>query len=209
MGIETEEILSFWFGEARNDETKIEKRSERWFGVDREFDAEIRLRFGTAVAATSKGQLHNLADTASGLLALVLLLDQFPRNIFRGHDKAYAFDSLSLQRRHEGMACGFDTQLRTVERVFFYLPLERAEDPESQASSVACFENLLSTAPHSFKDLVQTNLNFAREHFVLIERFGRFPPPQSNSWAHLMRGRTRLSCYPRNQLRTGLIECVC
>ncbi len=175
MSIETEKILSFWFGDVRDDATEIEKRSERWFGVDPEFDADIRLRFGTAVAAASKGQLNNLADTASGLLALILLLDQFPRNIFRGHDKAYAFDALALQRCHEGMARGFDTQLRTVEQVFFYLPLEHAEDLESQASSVACFDNLLSTAPHAFKDLVQTNLDFAREHFVLIERFGRFP----------------------------------
>ncbi len=119
MSIETKEILNFWFGEARNDVTKIEKRSERWFGVDPEFDTEIQPRFGTAIAAASKEQLHNLADTASGLPALILLLDQFPRNIFRGHDKAYAFGSLSLQQCHEGMACGFDIQLRTVERVFF------------------------------------------------------------------------------------------
>ena len=175
MSIETEEILSFWFGDARDDATEIVKRSERWFGVDPEFDAEIRLRFATAVAAASKGQLNNLADTASGLLALILLLDQFPRNIFRDSDKAYAFDALALQWTHEGITRGFDAQLQLVERAFFYLPLEHAEDLESQLRSVACFENLLSTASPSFKDLVQTNLNFAREHFVLIERFGRFP----------------------------------
>jgi len=175
MSVDAETVLNFWFGDERGDPDELRQRFQRWFQVDPEFDGEIRRHFESAVIAASRGELNELAKSAIGRLALILLLDQFPRNIFRGSEKAFAFDALALELCDDGILHQFDTQLRPIERVFFYMPLEHNEDLAIQQMSVAKFEDLVTTAPGTFVEFAKTNLKFAQEHLALIERFGRFP----------------------------------
>jgi len=173
--LDPETVLEFWFGDKLDDPAEVKQRFKRWFTVDPDFDSEIRDRFGSAVAAAARGELHRLTVSPRGALAVILLLDQFPRNIFRGQPDAFAFDDRALACCRDGITRGLDASLSTVERSFFYLPLEHAEDLTVQRISVAQFHELVTSATGEFAGFARTNLDYAEEHLALIERFGRFP----------------------------------
>lgn len=168
-------VLKFWFGGHSGDANEINECYRQWFGVDAAFDAEIRARFGAAVATAGRGELHRWKTTAKGLLAVILLLDQFPRNIFRGTANAFKFDATAQTYCRDGIERGLDRRLNTIERTFFYLPLEHAEDAKMQAMSIKCYREMHDTTTGELAEIVMKNLNFAQAHFDLIERFGRFP----------------------------------
>tara|TARA_R110002096_G_scaffold2922_6_gene14810 strand:+ start:5532 stop:6143 length:612 start_codon:yes stop_codon:yes gene_type:complete len=170
-----DEIVEFWFGHDSDDPEQLQHRYELWFRADPAFDAIVRERFGAAVADAAAGKLADWSGTARGTLALIVLLDQFPRNIHRGTADAFACDPLALAYCHSGLARGFDVELKPVERSFFYLPLEHAESIAEQTASVAAFTRLVDEAPAAFRRFAGTNLDYAVEHYELIERFGRFP----------------------------------
>ena len=132
-----------------------------------ELDARVRERFGTLVAAARRGELDGWAASPRGRLALILVLDQFPRHVFRGKAEAFASDGQAQALTRDGIETGMDEALTLVERQFFYLPLMHAEDREVQAESVERY-----TALRNEMDGV---LGFAVEHRDLVERFGRFP----------------------------------
>ena len=131
--LDPETVLEFWFGGRLDDPAEVKQRFKRWFDVDPDFDCEIRERFGTAVDAAGRGELRRLTASPRGALAVILLLDQFPRNIFRGHPDAFAFDDRALACCRDGITRGLDVNLNTIERSFFYLPLEHAEDLQDTA----------------------------------------------------------------------------
>ncbi|RUR56387.1 DUF924 domain-containing protein [Aeromonas veronii] len=169
-------LLDFWFGDEADDVLRATRQAPLWWGKSSETDALLASRFGKLAEAAAKGSLAHWADAPSGRLALILLLDQLPRNIHRGTPAAFAQDPLARDLCLKGLSIGADKSLSPLERVFFYLPLEHAESREQQARSVALFETLAAEQAGTPAQATFAGFaDFARRHQVIIERFGRFP----------------------------------
>lgn len=168
-------IRDFWFGSNPDDNATAQQRSKLWWSKNPEVDAEIRERYLAQVDTVAARKLDNWANTPRGLLALILLTDQFPRNIFRGTPRAFELDHLARMWCMAGLERGIDRKLRPIERVFFYLPLEHSESMEHQAMSVQLFTRLYQEVPPDYMDTFRGYLIFALRHRRVIERFGRFP----------------------------------
>lgn len=162
------DVLEFWFGAPGS----VEHGSLRkcWFEKDPAFDAEIRRRFLALVDEAAAGRLDGWADRPEGLLALIVLLDQFPRNLFRDAPRAFATDAQALALAQQALAQGVDAQLMPVARAFIYLPFEHSEDLAMQDRAVALFSAL---AQHG--EAFAAYLDYAERHRDVIRRFGRFP----------------------------------
>ena len=174
MAHQIEAILEFWFGEIRDGFTTTD-RSQLWWMGSPEQDQLIRQQFGYLTEAALEGELDPWADVPRGRLALIILLDQFTRNIYRGSAKAFAGDSRALKLTKEGIELGQDRKLAYAERVFFYMPLEHAEDLDAQERCIRQFQKLVSEVPDDRQEAAQGNLDFAHQHRNVIARFGRFP----------------------------------
>jgi len=170
-----EEILCFWFDEPSGREPVSPDRQQMWFGKNPRIDQSIRERFEANVMAAARGDYEHWRAEPEGTLALILLLDQFPRNMYRDSARAYAFDEQALKICLEGIRAGRDRPLRIVERAFFYLPMEHAENIKMQERSVRAFEALCKDAPESMKETCRGFLEYAHRHRAIISRFGRFP----------------------------------
>lgn len=142
----------------------------RWFARDPGFDAALRERFGALQAAAVDGGFEGWEDTARGALALVLLLDQLPRNLHRGSARAFETDARARAAARRALARGFDEEVGPDLAVFFYMPFEHAEDAADQARSVVLFEAHAARCGDP-----RQHLRYARLHAALIARFGRFP----------------------------------
>ena len=160
------EILDFWFG--REGEEGYGEFREAWFIKDSEFDREVRDRFEGAYEEAAAGKLDHWKDEAWSCLALIILLDQFPRNMFRGDPKTYAADDKALEAARHAVEHAYDRELLPVERGFLYMPFMHSEDLEDQRRSVELFRGLGGTGE---TDPAQ----YAVRHLEIVERFGRFP----------------------------------
>lgn len=170
-----DEVLHYWFGRAPDDLAVAREKSSLWWSKNAATDATVRRRFEPLVGAAKSGNLDPWRACPRGSLALILLTDQFPRNIYRGTPAAFACDRLARGLCTEGLAQGQDQRLRPIHRLFFYLPLEHAEDLADQNRSVALFRALADQAPAPAKALFDEYLGYALGHRAIIERFGRFP----------------------------------
>lgn len=170
-----ERILDFWFDELSGAEGIPPERLRLWFGGREETDSEVRDRFGADLQKALQGEYDHWSLNPRGALALIILLDQFPRHIYRNTSRAYACDHRALDLCRTGMAQGQDRSLSIIERAFFYLPLEHAEDARMQELSVRAFEELLAESPEGTKEVCESFLDYAVRHRKIIERFGRFP----------------------------------
>jgi uncharacterized protein (DUF924 family) len=175
------EILEFWFGQRPYTLASVQQRGRLWFGDPQapelapQTDEVITQRFGTLTDQAASGHLLGWASSPKRRLALVLLLDQFPRNIHRGTAQAYAQDRAALSLTLSGMQLGAEAALDPVERVFFYMPLQHSESRDVQEESVAAFHRLAAEAPAELKAYFASVQGFAVDHRAVIERFGRFP----------------------------------
>ncbi|MFE1574315.1 DUF924 family protein [Comamonas odontotermitis] len=172
-----DDVLQFWLGTARPDNAQALQQRQQWFTKSDAFDAEMRQRFGAAVQAALDGQLDGWATEPWGRLALILLLDQFTRNIHRGTPQAFAGDRRALELALGAIESGEDLHLPEVLRIFVYLPLEHAEDPAMQRRSVLAFAALAKAAgvDTDLVQFLQGTLDYAWRHQEVIARFGRFP----------------------------------
>ena len=169
-------LLDLWFGDEADDALRATRQAPLWWGKSSETDALLASRFGELAQAAAEGSLAHWADAPSGRLALILLLDQLPRNIHRGTPAAFAQDPLARDLCLKGLSIGADQSLSPLARIFFYLPLEHAESREQQARSVALFEALAAEQASTPAQATFAGFaDFARRHQVIIERFGRFP----------------------------------
>ncbi|WP_346767089.1 DUF924 family protein [Enterovirga aerilata] len=150
-----QEIVAFW----------TEAGPGAWFTKSAEFDALCRERFLPAYEAAARGELAAWEGSAEGALALVILLDQMPRNMFRGDPRTWATDPLAREAAERALAKGYDKDVPRELRQFFYLPFMHAEDLAAQERSVRIYE------AHGDPE----NLKWARHHRDVIARFGRFP----------------------------------
>lgn len=170
-----QEVLAFWLGACPLDEAAMARVQAQWFQKNEAFDAEMRQRFGPTIEAALAGRLSDWPATDDGWLALLLVLDQFTRNTFRGEPKSFAGDPAALQHAVEGIAAGRDQRVPPMARIFCYLPLEHAEDRELQARSVALFTALAAAPGAEPKAFFDNTLDYTHRHQDVIERFGRFP----------------------------------
>lgn len=171
-----EMILSYWFGTCEDDLLVLERKRQLWFGKDEQVDREIKSHFGTWVeSAAEDGLLEGDAPVCQRYLATIVLLDQFTRNIYRGDARAFASDDIALRLAIDALGKNCDRQLRPIERVFIYLPLEHSEQLEMQNRSVALFEELTRNVPERLRPAFEGFLDYAVRHREIIARFGRFP----------------------------------
>jgi uncharacterized protein (DUF924 family) len=170
-----ESILEYWLGSNADDATVAAERSNLWWSRNAAVDDEIRQRFEPLVLKAASGELTAWASKPKGLLPLILLTDQFPRNIYRDSARAFAFDAKALVWCRDGIKSDFDLKLRPIERVFFYLPLEHAEALEYQEQAVKLFRQLAESVTGDHGTLFEEYLDFAVRHRDIIARFGRFP----------------------------------
>jgi len=162
-----EEILDFWFG--REGEEGYGEFREAWFMKDPDFDREIRDHFETVYEEAAAGRLDPWKNEARSCLALILVLDQFPRNMYRGDARMYATDGEALAAARHAVEHAFDRELLPFQRLFVYLPFEHSENLEDQRLSVELFRGL--AAEMGSDDL----LMYSVRHMEIVERFGRFP----------------------------------
>jgi uncharacterized protein (DUF924 family) len=170
-----EKILSFWFRERALSAPQIDARMDVWFGENADFDAEILSDFADDVERASDGKLDHWARTPSGRLALILLLDQFRRNIYRGTPEAFSKDKAALKLCVEGAIGNRDSGLAPIYRVFFYMPLQHAESRKVQEKSVALFDKIANAVSPTYKETFDTIAQFAELHADIVMQFGRFP----------------------------------
>ena len=169
------DLLSFWFEDAAESPEALRRRGAVWFHGDSAFDRECAARFAVALEDAAGGGLGDWAGTPHGRLALVILLDQIPRNIHRGSPAAFMHDTRAAAHCIAGIESGQDRALNPIERIFLYMPLQHAEDLDLQRRSVERFQSLASEASDDWRDRFAENVRYARLHHDIIERFGRFP----------------------------------
>src|SRR5262245_11826764 len=177
---EARTVRDFWFGKVPLSPEQLTRRMQLWFGdvspaQRQHMDAAIRDRFEPMIQEAAAGRLDSWADGPRRRLSLILLLDQFPRNIYRGTARAFAHDEQALGLAISGMQSGADAALNPVERMFFYMPLQHSEVREVQDESVAAYRRLVLEAPEPLKPTLASCLDYAERHHAVIERFGRFP----------------------------------
>lgn len=168
-------LLKTWFGEDLDTSAAVSARARAWFAGDESFDDVIRQQFSSLPDRALRGEFANWREDARSALALVIALDQLPRNLFRGSPQAFAYDSAALDLARWALSCKVDAQLHPVEAAFVYLPLEHAEDLALQTQCVALYRALLERAPAALLDQFESFLSYAERHHAVIERFGRFP----------------------------------
>lgn len=172
---DAETILDAWFGAAAADPAAAAAREAFWFGASTDADSLVRDRFSAEVEAAARGELASWVDAPRPALALVLLLDQFPRNLWRGTARAFAQDGRALQTARTAVARGHLPKLAPIEQAFLLLPYQHSESLEDQRESLGLSSEILLAAPPAWHPLLEHYRAFAERHLALIERFGRFP----------------------------------
>lgn len=195
------EVLEFWFGPRPYKLAQLAERSTLWFGgreLQEGSEAALIRAFADLTAAAAAGQLTAWESGPRRRLALILLLDQFPRIIHRGQPAAYAQGPTALTLAVTGMQLGAEATLDPIERAFFYMPLQHAESSDIQEESVAAFQRLVVEAPGEMKPFCDQMFRRAQAHRHCIQRFGRFPmrnavlgratTPEEAEWLAQLRG---------------------
>jgi uncharacterized protein (DUF924 family) len=175
MSDRIEEILQFWFGAFPTPYTADVTKADMWFKNGAAYDSEIFINFGADYVKAINGELDHWIDSYRGRLALIILLDQFSRHIHRGTADSFAQDEKAQLLCIDGIGAGDDSKCHAVERGFYYLPLEHAEDIEKQKLSIRAYEQLVLDVPEEYRKPFEVTLSFAKSHHFVIEKFGRFP----------------------------------
>lgn len=170
-----EEILSYWFGKVEDTVLPSPDRTDIWFSGKKEVDEEIKAKFANDVQKAAAGEYDDWSQEPRAALALILLLDQFSRHIYRDTAQAFAQDAKALDICLQGIQKEYDHSLSLIERVFFYMPLEHAENLEMQATSVRAFQILVNLAFAETRSVYENFLDYAIKHYEVVRRFGRFP----------------------------------
>ena len=193
-----DQITDFWFRDDVNDASAMRARIDTLFSVDAGFDAEVRARLGKAVERAFAGTLDHWGTEPRGALALVILLDQAPRNIYRGTACAFTGDVRACAITDAALTHGFEAKLALIECVFLYLPFEHAEDLTLQNRCVSGYEALHTRASKDFVDHMAEVVQAGKDHREVVRRFGRFPhrnallgrtsTPDERAWLEVNRG---------------------
>jgi uncharacterized protein (DUF924 family) len=171
-----EEVYEYWFGKGSlTDPSYMQQRSKMWFGKDAKVDAEMKERFGPLLTQPPSPALQKWKVARKGHVALVVLHDQFPRNIYRGTANMFAWDAFALETAREALSQGIHESLSVFEAMFLALPFEHSEKLSDQQESVQLFSDIRNRCPRQLQSFGDEILNYAIRHMEIIERFGRFP----------------------------------
>ncbi len=170
-----EDVVAFWIGELDQDGFASPEKMARWWRKDPSFDAEILATFGATWSAIMRGAHDHWRSAPRSLLAFVMVLDQFSRNMFRGKSQAFAGDGRALSAARDGVARGADQALVGHERLFLYMPFMHSESLSVQEQSVALFTAFRDQASGRLREELEKNLDYALLHRDIIARWGRFP----------------------------------
>src|ERR1700730_15862900 len=183
-------VREFWFGksltgalpgqgELASQALVLNRRASLWFESNPQLlgqqDELIRSQFQELVERAGRGELAGWPDSPRRRLSLIILLDQFPRHIYRGTPQAFVYDTEALGLTLSGMQLAADGALNLIERLFFYMPLQHTEATEVQDEAVAAFRRLLTVGPGQLRSTFEEALQWAENHRSLIRQFGRFP----------------------------------
>ena len=183
-------IREFWFGksltgplpgqgEPASQAIALKRRVELWFETNPQVVAQqdemVRAQFQEVLDRATRGELDGWADSPRRRLSLIILLDQFPRQMYRGTAQAFAYDPAALALTLSGMQLAADGALNLVERLFFYMPLQHAEATEVQDESVSAYRRLVDESPAELRSTFEQSLQYAEEYRGIIRQFGRFP----------------------------------
>jgi uncharacterized protein (DUF924 family) len=170
-----EAVLDFWFGAPGAAADIAARQGKLWFGKSEANDQRVTERFAETLVAAGRGELDDWNASPRGILALIVVLDQFPHHIHRNHGQSFAYDAQSLALALDLIQRGEDARIAPIERVFAYLPLEHAETMAMQDLSVAQYEKLAAQASPAEQGLFEGFIDYARKHRDVVARFGRFP----------------------------------
>lgn len=173
--IRIDAVLAFWFKEQELTAPQIDGRMDIWFGEDPIFDEEVAREFADDVQLASEGKLDHWAHKPMGRLALIIMLDQFRRNIYRNKAEAFSMDKAALKLCVEGAMEKKDKGLTPIQRVFFYMPLQHSESRKVQEKSCQIYNKLVDAVSTTYKETFETIAQFAELHADIVKRFGRFP----------------------------------
>ena len=175
MGDRTKQqkIVDFWFGELFADGLVKKKISERWYKKDPDFDKLVRENFEKDLEMAKRGEYEKWKETPLGSLALILLCDQFTRNVYRDTKEMFSCDQIAQTVAKEAIEKRFDRELPITQRQFIYMPFMHAESKELQEKSVGLFQKLQVEVVDHVKEYI--SVKYANEHQKIINKFGRFP----------------------------------
>ncbi len=168
-------VLHFWFGHIESTVLPTKERTRIWFGATPEGDQEIVDQFKKNLEDTITGKFDPWESEPRGSLALIIILDQFSRSIFRKSSMAFTQDQKALDICIRGIERQYDHELSLIERAFFYMPLMHSENREMQATSVRAFKMLVDLSFPEARSIYDNFFEYALRHFEIIEKFGRFP----------------------------------
>jgi len=160
------DVLEFWF----SDQSRA-----LWFEKNAAFDEAIRGRFEDTVRAAADGELEHWERTAPGALALVIVLDQFPRNLYRGSARAFAADARAREVADRAIVRRLDQEIPLAQRHFFFLPFEHSESSGDQERSIALFQAWAEAHDGPARDRALEQMRYVHRHAEIVARFGRFP----------------------------------
>jgi uncharacterized protein (DUF924 family) len=169
------ELLNFWFGNVGSADLPTSNRTTLWFGESEAVKQKLLQTFSNEFQSATLGELNDWANTARGRLALIILLDQFPRYIYRYSPQAFAYDPQGLNLCLDGLGQKMEHSLTLIERVFFYMPLVHSESDAYQEKSIRLYQELVSLSMSETTQIYQLFLAYAYAHFRIIKEFGRFP----------------------------------
>jgi len=172
---EIRRVLDFWFANDELDSPRLDSRMDRWFGDDDKLDRQIRDEFAPLVNLASDNKLNYWTETPEGRLALIILLDQFRRNIYRGLAEAYDRDNMAIRICIEGTVAGDYKPLKPIQRLFYFMPMQHSESLKVQIKSVGIFSALAESVSETFRETFLATAHFAELHHDIIAEFGRFP----------------------------------
>ncbi len=170
-----DEVHRFWFADADDDPQAAGARGAVWFGSSADFDKEVRERFEPTIAAAARGALDTWRDAARSCVALVIVLDQFPRNVYRHSARAFAYDSLAFDVTKHAVEAGYLAALSIPERAFLLMAYQHVENVALQREGLVLFGQVHAEAPAEWRSFTENTLKFAQRHVGIVERFGRFP----------------------------------
>lgn len=173
--MDPEQILQFWFADSTADADKAKERYAFWFKATPEIDIAIQTQFADLVSQAQAGGLESWQAAPRSWLALIILLDQFPRNLYRGTAAAFASDSLAQHVAQQGYRLSFPSNLSVIEHTFCLMPLQHAEDLSLQEEAVRRGKELLAQAAPEWQGQLEEFQGSGRKHLAIIQRFGRFP----------------------------------
>jgi len=176
MNAEVESVLSFWLEPKPQTESETDARYRYWFYGGEPVDREIRARFAALVEQARSGALDAWAESPRGRLALIILIDQFSRNLHRGTPAAFSLDPKTLALAADGFDRGmFDDGFDELDRLFAHMPFRHAEDLAAQSRCVLLAQRDMMTCRAPWRTTLLESVEFARKHLDVIARFGRFP----------------------------------